>query len=414
MAAQAAQGEPIVTAAGTRPAANGEPTDTAAPVSSSALKSAVLKMPEAPVASQPKQTTQAPAAVKATTAVAVRPPTKAPNVSVASAPKKSTQTPATVKATNAVAVRPHTKAPKVSIASEKFAAAKAYTAAVVGPPPKATQKKAAANISTSTSKIIPTPVPNLPKNIHFNEPPVSTKRSTAAPLSKQVNVAPAIGKISVNTTNKFTEIAVSRPGPSTVRNSAAAFEGVIRRPITTHDLDRLHKIDKEDGGWRGFNDIENEDSQSEEYDPRLEDKNWKGKEKEIAPTKRKRDSSSESSTAEEEEDDDQDDYKTIHSRPPKSTPRTSVGARPTAKPSGKFHDQQCSKCRLSLKDCEMQETGGACVSCRIYKHKCEYARPRKTLKSKPIVESEYESASENVSRPPRRAASRALSPHMST
>ena len=67
---------------------------------------------------------------------------------------------------------------------------------------------------------------------------------------------------------------------------------------------------------------------------------------------------------------------------PKTRPRAPV-------PSGEFFDPPCSRCAQTEKSCEKQEGGGACVPCRRFKHKCEYARAQ-TTKSKPIVESEDE------------------------
>ena len=53
--------------------------------------------------------------------------------------------------------------------------------------------------------------------------------------------------------------------------------------------------------------------------------------------------------------------------------------------------------------CEKQATGEACVRCRKFKHKCEFAKLRK-LKTTPVVESDSESLSTTAPRKPRQAA----------
>ena len=42
--------------------------------------------------------------------------------------------------------------------------------------------------------------------------------------------------------------------------------------------------------------------------------------------------------------------------------------------------------------CEKQATGEACVRCRKFKHKCEFAKFRKSKKITPVVESKDESS----------------------
>jgi hypothetical protein len=105
--------------------------------------------------------------------------------------------------------------------------------------------------------------------------------------------------------------------------------------------------------------------------------------------------------AKEQVDVDIEELKVIHSRPPaskKSTPR------PNPITTGESYDQKCSHCRLAGRTCEKQKSGGACVNCRKFKHKCEYAKARKQKKSKPVVESEEEASSSPAPRPPRQAA----------
>ena len=54
--------------------------------------------------------------------------------------------------------------------------------------------------------------------------------------------------------------------------------------------------------------------------------------------------------------------------------------------------------------CEKQATGEACVRCRKFKHKCEFAKLRKLKKTTPVVESDGESSLTAAPRKPRQAA----------
>jgi hypothetical protein len=113
-----------------------------------------------------------------------------------------------------------------------------------------------------------------------------------------------------------------------------------------------------------------------------------------------------------EDDDDDEDYSVIRSRPAKTIPRQdkkpTIHRSPSGQyypiPTGEYHDSKCSRCRIMGRSCEIQKSGGACVNCRRYKHKCEYSRPRgrKEVKSKPIVESEDESPLLSSPPPPSR------------
>lgn len=252
--------------------------------------------------------------------------------------------------------------------------------------------------------------------------------------------------------------ATPGPGPSTIKFAAAAAKGIVRQPlITSGDLDLLDKIDEEDDTWRRFQDIE-DSSGTDKHDPRpsveIPTTDKKGKAKEVLRSKRKRglvDYGSEESSSDcatpptnskkaktnmtgkaiekDKNDDDKfseddetssssndsdDEFRVIHSRPRKPLPRTShkppVRINNNTNPSGEYHEEKCSKCRLSGKECEKQQSGGACVNCRRYKHKCEYARPRKSIKSKVEVESEEDEPSSMSSpevRHPRVAAAAA-------
>lgn len=91
-------------------------------------------------------------------------------------------------------------------------------------------------------------------------------------------------------------------------------------------------------------------------------------------------------------------------RPPVSPiPPTLNKRRAPPVPTGDFYDPPCSTCRTAGKDCERQATAGACVNCRHFKHKCEFAKIRKTKKSKPVVESEDDDSAA-APRRPRKAA----------
>lgn len=186
----------------------------------------------------------------------------------------------------------------------------------------------------------------------------------------------------------------------------------MRQPlVTTRDLDLLDRIDEEDNTWRKFKDIE-DGSDASMDDPRpsvdLSTNDIKGKGKEMETNKRKRDlvdygseSSSDNVTpptksekaktnfaqkgiGKESSEDDEDKFRVIHSRPQKPTQRKSdkpiIHYNP--KPTCEYHDPNCSRCRLSEKVCEKQQSGGACVNCRRFKHKCKYARPRRQKKAK--------------------------------
>ena len=121
------------------------------------------------------------------------------------------------------------------------------------------------------------------------------------------------------------------------------------------------------------------------------------------------DEESEEEQEEEQEDDDdehKDDRSVIRYRPRKPTRRVSQTPYipPNPIPTGELNPSKCSNCNLSGRECERQESGGACVNCRRYKHKCEFSRPRKRQKSEAVVESEEEEETPPTIRPRRMAA----------
>jgi hypothetical protein len=230
---------------------------------------------------------------------------------------------------------------------------------------------------------------------------------------------------------KLQQPAAGGPGPRTLANSVARLKGndrrpndggiirrsnpfehgTIRRPIGDDDLDLLEKIDEEDVLWRTFQEIEDEGSQSD-YEPSRDFSNANA-----GNGKRKRDISEDdedrTSAADDEprtkgkgkgkqvhyvdEIEEPDDVgKSIRYRPRiSSTPAEDQKLIVT----GRYHPEKCSHCRLSERLCEIQVKGGACVSCRKFKHKCEYSRARKELKSKPFVESEDGSSGSETPQP---------------
>ena len=250
------------------------------------------------------------------------------------------------------------------------------------------------------------------QNIKVNLP--SRRVRVMDPLQVPDNISTFPHK---NVTQAHTNTAAKHPNTAAPRQNTAAPRSMqfpnatpgpsslapIRRPITTTDLNLLLKFDEEDEKWRSFKEMDEDESESDNYDPRS-----KGKGKRVETNKRKRDSTEDSlasSTVEEYSDDDDHKHKKINTGIPKSTPRTSTVNRSKPIPTGEYHEKKCSKCRLSSRDCEKQLAGGACFACRRYKHKCEYAKPRRQLKSRPVVESEDdEFISETPSRHPRQAA----------
>ena len=85
----------------------------------------------------------------------------------------------------------------------------------------------------------------------------------------------------------------------------------------------------------------------------------------------------------------------IHSRPrpPVSHLRpNSKSNRSLPIPTGKFYVPPCSTCRTAKVKCEKQATAEACVRCRKFKHKCEFAKFRKSKKITPVMESKDESS----------------------
>ena len=257
--------------------------------------------------------------------------------------------------------------------------------------------------------------------------------------------------------SKAPVLAVPGPGPRSMEISAARIMRNSR--VTPADLDQLHPMEEED--VRKFRDIEEEgSSESDDYHvprPPLRNVKVEGKGKMRASEvtrKRPRVSSgdeerlpsmnvvsrkrvksalaliknrgkvedrdereSEESVGKSrfrgnEYEDDEEDYSVIKSRPVKYIPRQekkpTIHRSPSGQyypiPTGEYHDDKCSRCRITERSCEIQKSGGACVNCRRYKHKCEYSRPRarKEVKSKPFVESEDESAVHFSPPPPSR------------
>lgn len=281
-------------------------------------------------------------------------------------------------------------------------------------------------ISPSLSSVpIPAPASSVPRAVPappaFSAPAPSTlitpsypaskphdtvvRKSTAAPKSSTVSAARNMPTASRDRSDG----PVAGPGPRTTAITAAG------RDIVTHkDLDKLERIDEDDREWRGFRGMVEDSSDGEAFRPsqntadssdsddsrpRLMGKK-KGKGKAV-----RMDNVKEKARRQEKPSRDQLRVIQVKSRLPVS-PNPLV--RPIAVPTGKYHDPPCSTCRINDRSCEIQESGGACVFCRRFKHKCDYARPRRPIKSTPVVESEDELHSDNPpSRHPRQAAATA-------
>jgi hypothetical protein len=233
---------------------------------------------------------------------------------------------------------------------------------------------------------------------------------TAAALGPSTTKSPAATNINANHNH-----IVSGPGPSSLATRAAAKLNSVQHQaqITTADFHLLHQIDEEDETWKKFNEIEqDEDMEDVEILPRPQIRirdpkgnDPKGKRKAVDRTFKEIDEDEDMEDVEilprpqirirdpqgndpkgkkKAVDSSDDEFKVIRSRPRKSMDHA---------PSKAIDYSTCSKCQISGKRCERQPSGGACVSCRRFKHKCEFARPRKQAKSKLTVESEDESTS---------------------
>ena len=96
----------------------------------------------------------------------------------------------------------------------------------------------------------------------------------------------------------------------------------------------------------------------------------------------------------------------IHSRPRppiSQLPQASKINRSLPIPTGEYYHPPCSTCRTAGTVCERQATGEACVRCRTFKHKCEFAKLRKSKRNTTPVESEDDSSTA-APRKPRVAA----------
>lgn len=268
-----------------------------------------------------------------------------------------------------------------------------------------------------------------------------TAARTKRPLSPVIKSKPVI-----RTTNT-TPPAIPGPGPSSSEHAATI---PVRHPrVTSEDLEHLQRIEEED--IRRFQDIENEDSfdsDSDRFVPRqastrdrvdvkgkMKDTGNAGKGRKtpsgnrhqfssmnVMPRERlqsaidvirsrgkvvKLDERGEEEIEIYDVDDSDDDDEDVPSRPAKSSrqgKKHTIRRSPSGKyypiPSGEYHVPKCSRCQISSKACEKQQSGGACVNCRTFKHKCEYSKLRKEVKSKPTVESEDSSSSPPSSPPP--------------
>jgi hypothetical protein len=204
---------------------------------------------------------------------------------------------------------------------------------------------------------------------------------------------------------------------------AATRHAKIRRPCDVS----LAQMKEEDRTWQKFKDLEEDDSSASEstlrYGMRGADNVEKGKGRADKSRKRKRASDDEDESGrelsanlkprnmksrekykgkgKEERDDDErseeydEEHRKIHYRPQNQYAAVSYAT-------GELHDAKCSNCRLSGKMCEKQRSGSACVNCRRFKHRCEFVKPRKVVKSKPEVESEDEDEIEGSPAPPSR------------
>jgi hypothetical protein len=347
-----------------------------------------------------------------------------------SAPAKSSN--ATTRATIPDAVKNTTAAPQVTAARNTTAASKSTAARNA----TATNKVTAAPHVTAVTKATADPVHpvNRPADRFISPSPMNKDRSRK-PLSPFIRLKPFVPTPAPTTTVNRSYTAASAtagPGPTSMK---FANLGYTRYPrISSNDLNDLQSMEEDD--VRKFKDIENDGStDSDDFVPRPPQKrvtgDGKGKMKERESSKQGkldayRDGEKLSSmnviprkrldsalgiirgrgkveimdNEESEEEDDED----IKQRPAKSMPRQDkkASAQNLPIPTGEYHDSKCSKCRISGRSCEIQKSGGACVNCRRYKHKCEYSRSRKEVKSRPVIESEDESASASSPPPPSR------------
>ena len=274
-----------------------------------------------------------------------------------------------------------------------------------------------------------------PDTAYRSNAPAYTPVIQAIPAAKTVSTKlsataahPTQRSMTTSTSNAlFQSPITSGPGPSTLAHKAAANLSFVQPParFPSSDFALLQRIDEEDVVWRSFKDIEDDVDMDDvgfqprpltKMDPKRKDAKGnerkgndpKGKGKavdnsddvmddvEFQPRPRSKvDPKGKDTKGNEKKGNDpkgkrkavdsfDDEFKVIHSRPRKSIPQV---------PADDNDDSMCSKCRIMGKRCERQPSGGACVSCRRFKHKCEFARPRKQAKSKARVESEDESSS---------------------
>lgn len=267
-------------------------------------------------------------------------------------------------------------------------------------------------------------------------PHTVVRKPTAAPKASNLSAAPKRPTESRDRSVARLDRPVAGPGPTTQAIASAG-----RDRVSNKDLEALQTIDEEDRAWRGFGAIDDDSSEGEDFRPQektddssdsedselrtMGKKKWKGKRKasetddsgprtmgkkkgkgkvvtvEMVKGKGKKEN------AKRKEKTSRIDLPAIHVKTgPTVSPNPPV--RPIAVPTGKLHNPPCMSCQRDNRACEIQQSGGACVNCRRYKHKCEYARPRKATKSTPVVESENESQSDNPpARHPRQAAAAA-------
>ncbi|KAF8816600.1 hypothetical protein BYT27DRAFT_7248037 [Phlegmacium glaucopus] len=222
--------------------------------------------------------------------------------------------------------------------------------------------------------------------------PVPAATASVAPPPSPISVPSTTRKSGAARKPKSPPHAIAGPGPNTMFMAAAARTGMIRHPLPETDCEGPRStMDEEEGFIHTLREIEESTMESDVIEVKPPpSKRAKGKEKE-----KQRGSDNESWC---------ESIIVSRPRPTVSThsqqkPRGRAGPIPT----GELHLSPCSRCRIGGKDCEKQEAGGACVNCRTFKHKCEYAkRARNQKKSKPMVESEDDLSA--TMRGPREAA----------
>ena len=206
--------------------------------------------------------------------------------------------------------------------------------------------------------------------------------------------------------------AVAGPGPSTLAARTAKISAPSRVKKVYVELKKAPKSARKlaDLDAEGNEDVQMEEVEkivAEEMKRKMPLRGMKGKGKAVMRNESDEESPSSSST------DENDKAIYYHARrPPASAtkatkPPKSHGV--VTRPTGEEHVPACSRCESSKIKCEKDGNGGACVTCKVRKQKCDYALPasrrkkvtevrKRVIKSKARVDTDDDGQTEENER----------------